>query len=247
MKNLKFYTSVLMVFISTITFAQTTKEVAHFDKVIISPHIQTTFVRGDKESVTIDNSVVSDDKIHIEVNGNTLRIYLDGAKDVEKNKTTYENGYKEKQPLYHGTVVKATVTYRTMNVLSVRGEETQLCESALKGDKFTLKVYGDSKVVLNEVALGELHATLYGESTLDILSGSVKDQKYTVYGESKINTLGVNGNTGRITAYGEADFTMNISDAIKITSFGESKLAYKGDPVITKGINIDGPRITKID
>ncbi|HVZ95853.1 MAG TPA: DUF2807 domain-containing protein [Chitinophagaceae bacterium] len=247
MKNFKFYISLLVLFICAGAFAQTTKEVNHFDKVIISPHIQATFVQGDKENVTIDNSTVSDDKIHIEVNGNTLRIYLDGAKDIEKNKTTYENGYKEKQPVYKGTVVKATITYKTMNVLSIRGEETHLCQSVLKGDKFTLRMYGESHVVFNEVALGELHAILYGESTLDILSGSVKNQRYTAYGESKINTLGVNGNTGKITAYGEANFSMNVSGEIRITSFGESKLEYKGNAVITKGVNIDGPQITKLD
>ena len=204
-------------------------------------------MQGDKESVTIDNSSVSNDKIHIEVNANTLRIYLDGAKEVDKTETTYENGYKEKRPIYNGTLVKATVTYKTMNVLSVRGEEKQLCESELAGDNFTLRIFGNSHVVLNKVNLGELHAVLYGESTLDILSGKVKDQKYTSYGESKINSLDVNGNTGKITAYGESNFRMNISDEIHISSFGDSKLEYKGDAVISKGLNINQPQISRID
>ncbi len=247
MQNLKFYLSILIVFVCASTFAQGTTQVSHFDKVIISPHIQTTFVQGEKESVTVDNSSVSKDKIHIEVNGNTLRIYLDGAKEIDKTQTTYENGYKEKRPIYNGTLVTVTVTYKTMNVLSVRGDEEHVCKSKLTGDNFALKIYGDARVVLDKVDLGELRAVLYGESTLDILSGKVKDQKYTSYGESKINSLDVDGNTGRITAYGESNFRMNISDEIHISSFGDSKLEYKGNAEISKGLNINQPQISKID
>ena len=75
-----------------------------------------------------------------------------------------------------------------------------------------------------------LFTSIYGESTLDIKAGTIGDQKYTVYGESKINSLAIEGNTSKITAYGEADFQLNISDEIKITSFGEASLAYKGNP-----------------
>jgi Putative auto-transporter adhesin, head GIN domain len=247
MRNLKFLLFPFIVFTYASALSQSTTDVGHFDKVIISPHIQATLVEGDKESVTIESSTVSDAKIHIEVKNNTLRVYLDGAKEGDKNEIVRENGYKEKRPVYSGTVVKATITYKTIDVLSVRGDETQLCKSVLTGNKFILRVYGESEVVFNEVELGELRATLYGESSLEILSGSVKDQKYTSYGESKINSLGVDGNTGSITAYGEANFRMNVSDEIKITSFGESKLEYKGSPVITKGLDIGGAQITRLD
>src|SRR6185312_4664709 len=53
------------------SWAQTATSVAPFTKVIISPNIQVTFVEGNKESVTVEKSTVSADKIHIEVNDNT--------------------------------------------------------------------------------------------------------------------------------------------------------------------------------
>src|SRR6476619_7447719 len=110
MLKLKCYLTILVVFGFKTTFAQTTTAVNHFNKVIVSPHIQVTFIEGDEESVTIEKSTVNNEKINIEVNGKTLRIYLDGAKEVTKNEVVYEDGHKVKRPIYNGTVVTATVT-----------------------------------------------------------------------------------------------------------------------------------------
>ena len=247
MQKLKCCFTILLFFFFKTTFAQSTTAVKHFDKVIVSPHIEVTFVEGDEENVTIEKSTVSNDKINIEVNGNTLRIYLDDAKEVTKTETVYENGYTSKLPIYKGTVVTATVTYKTLNELSVGGEETIVCKSALKGDKFKLKIYGESQVFINEVELGELKAVLYGESYLKIKAGSIADQKYTAYGESKVNSIDINSNTSKIVVYGESDFKMNVSDEIRITSFGEAVVEYKGNPVISKGLNIGETKFNKID
>ncbi|MEP6467781.1 MAG: DUF2807 domain-containing protein, partial [Parafilimonas sp.] len=133
MPKIKYCIAILISFSLSQTFAQTKTNVNHFNKVIISPHIQVTFVEGNEESVTIENSTVDKGKINIEVNGNTLRIYLDGAKEITKNKKVNDNGYEEKRSIYNGTVVTAIVTYKILNDLSVRGEETIVCESLLKG------------------------------------------------------------------------------------------------------------------
>jgi Putative auto-transporter adhesin, head GIN domain len=247
MQKLKTCVSILLFFAFKITIAQNTTNVDHFNKVIVSPNIAVTFIEGNEEKVTIEMSTVPDDKINIEVNGRTLRIYLDEAKELVKNEKTYENGNKVKRPIYKGTVVTATVMYKTLEELSIRGEETIVCKSVLKGDRFRLKIYGESEVFLNDVSLDELKTTIYGESSLVIKAGSVKDQKYTAYGESKINSLGINNNTTRITVYGESDFQINVSDKIKLTAFGEAVVNYKGNPTITKGINIGEVKINKID
>lgn len=247
MLQLKCYITILIIFGFEATFAQATTAVNHFNKVIVSPHVQVTFIEGNEESVTIEKSTVSNEKINIEVNGKTLRIYLDGAKEVTKSETVYEDGHKVKRPIYKGTVVSAIVTYKTLDDLSVGGEETQVCKSLLKGNKFRLKIYGESQVFLDEVSLGELRTTIYGESFLEIKSGSIADQKYIAYGESKINSLGINSNTMKITAYGEAEFQVSVSDEIKITAYGDATLEYRGNPGITRGLNIGDVQISKID
>lgn len=246
MRLLKIFLSVVAVLVLTTASAQTTM-LNHFDKVIISPYIQITLVQGDRESVTINDIHVDTSKLHIEVNGQTLRIYLTGAKDVPKYEKDYSHGYKDTHPLYQNTSVVATITYKTLATLSIRGEETQLCESPISGNDLKLRIYGESNVIFNQVNLQRMETTMYGEGTLEIKSGSVKDQKYLCYGEGKINSMAITGNTSRITAYGEADFTINVSDKIKVTAFGDARLHYRGNPEIVKGIHIGDMMIDKMD
>ncbi len=247
MTKYKLYATAVLMFFLVKAFAQTITKVNHFDKVIVSPHIQVTFVEGDEESVTIESATVSNDKINIEVKNNTLHFYLDSAKNITKSKKVHDNGYEEKRPVYKGTVVTAVVTYKKLNELSLRGEETHICKSPLTGDQFRLWIYGESDVMINEVNLGKLTATMYGESSLLLKSGTIRDQKYVAYGESKINSLGITGRVSKLTAYGEADFKMNVSDEIKMVAFGEAKLAYKGNPKINKGLHLGEIHIDKID
>jgi hypothetical protein len=243
------FKTLLPVFFSLIAVAASaqTKMTSPFNKIIVSPYIQVTLVQGDQESVTVNNIHVDTGKLHIEVNDKTLRIYLEGAKDFPKNEKDYSNGYKETHPLYRNTSVVATITYKTLEALSLRGEDDQLCKSPINGDKFILKIYGESNVTFNEMNLEKLAATLYGESTLEIKAGSVKDQKYTCYGEGKINSLSIDGSTSRVTAFGRANFKLNVTDRIKITSYGEAELYYKGNPAIEKGLNFGDMVINRMD
>ena len=245
--KLKYLLLLLIILLAQVSFSQTTTNIKQFSKVIISPNIEVTFIEGNKESVTIEKSTVPNEKIHIEVNDKTLRIYLDGQKDFPKNETTRENGHKEKKSAYEGTVVTATVTYKTLNDLSIRGEETQVCKSLLTGNNFKLKIYGESHVIFDKVNLGKLQATLYGESSLEIKSGTIKDQKFIAYGEGQVKNFAINSSTAKITAYGEAHFQINASEEIKITSYGDAKLEYKGNAQINKGLNIGAVQITKMD
>ena len=219
-----------------------------FHKVIISPYIQATFVEGDKESVTINGIIVDSSKLHVEVKHGTLRLYLDGAKEIpHTQRASKSEDNQQGQPLYPDHAVIATVMYRKLDALSLRGEETYLCESPLSASKFHLRVYGESRVIFTEVHFGKMYTTIYGESSLDIKSGVVNKQYYTCYGEGKINTTGISGRQSKVTAYGEAEFRLNVSDRIKITSIGQAKLRYMGNPDIVKGIHIGGVDMQKLD
>ncbi|MGB7395589.1 MAG: DUF2807 domain-containing protein, partial [Pricia sp.] len=160
---LKIFKALFILLTIQTSFAQTkTVNVDAFDKVIVSPHIQVTFQEGNSESLEIESSTEPEEKINIEVNGKTLRIYLDGAKEVTKSEKVKENGYERNKSIYNGTVVVATVTYKNLEELSLRGEERIVCESPLQGKRFHLKIYGESQVYLNEVDFEDLKTTIYG-------------------------------------------------------------------------------------
>jgi hypothetical protein len=219
--------------------------VEHFDKVIVSPHIQVNFVQGDKESVSVESISVSEDKLNVEVSGSTLRIYLEDAKTVTKSKKS--DDYNGKKSIYDGNIVKATVTYKNLKDLSLRGEQEFVCESLLELDKFVLTVYGESRVILNEVKLNNLNTTIYGESYLEIKSGSIGRHKIIAYGESEVNIPNVSTKTAKVTAYGEADIRLQVADDLKVTSYGEANIAYSGDAKLNKGIVIGDATIKKIN
>ena len=221
-------------------------KVASFNKAIISPHIEVTFVEGDQELVVIEDTNVPFDKINIDVNGQTLKVYLEGAKTYTKSKKVRYNDSKEWQDLYYGTQVTMTVIYRNLERLEIRGEEYAQMASPLRQSDFELALYGESDVVIESAELERLNVVMYGESTLKIEEGSVAFQKYKAFGESEVDALGLDNKSAKITAFGESEFRINVSDRLKVTSYGESEVHYTGNPSVDKGVVLGENRIKKI-
>ncbi len=219
----------------------------HFEKVIISPHIQVTFVEGDAESVTVVSNKVSNDKLNIEVVGQTLHMYLDGAKVISKSKKYNDEHRNRKRSVYQGTIVTATVTYKSIYDLSLRGDETFVFKDPFESDLLRLKIYGESKTYFNHVDIEHLNTTLYGESYLEIKKGSVIKHKMKCYGACKIHIDGIKNADSKVTAFGEGTYNLNVSDYLKVTAYGEAVVNYKGSPEVTKGIILGEAKIKKIN
>ncbi len=247
MKNLKYYTTIICICLTQVMLSQTKRAVESFNKVIISPHIETTFVQGDENSLTILDSSESEDKINIEVNGETLRVYLDDAKETTKHIKVVKNGVKRKVPIYKGKVLTIKISYKNLETLSIRGEQATLCESRLDVEKFKLKIYGESEVVFNEVHFSDFDVDVYGESHLSIKKGTIGNQKITAYGEGIIDLVEVDNKFSKLKAYGEAEFIVQTSERIKFTAYGEAKLRYKGSAIINKGLSFGDSQIQRID
>lgn len=247
MKNLKNSLIMALVFAGQMMLAQTKQTVKSFNKVIISPHIATTFVQGEQESVTILENKVSDDKVNIEVKNGTLRVYLDDAKVTTKQKTVKKDGYKMKEPIYKGKILTVQVTYKHIDNLSLRGEETIVCESPLDVEHFKLKIYGESEVTFNEVNFKKFDVDIYGESLLVVKKGITGHQHITAFGEGEINLVEVDNKTSKLKAYGEAEFKIQSSDHIKFTAYGEAELFYKGGAQVNQGLSFGDSQISRID
>ena len=220
-----------------------THEVRPFDEVIISPHIEVVFEKADKESVVIESLDVSEEKLNVEVKGGTLQIYLDDAKAYTKShKVKYEN-YKGRQSVYEGTKVIARVYFKEIKEFSLRGDETHKVIGPIEGTSLVLKIYGEPEVYLEKVDVESLQATLYGEGYLEIKTGRAEEQRIVSYGESEVNTLGVNNKSARVTSYGEGEVRLAVSDQLKVTSFGEASVFYKGNPEVDRGIIVGEAKI----
>jgi hypothetical protein len=245
MLNFTRFLTVALLMVSTGTLYSQTINTRSFHKVIISPYIEATFVQGDKERVVINHSVVDRSKLHIETSNGTLRIYLEGAKVLPRESRDRRRNHD--RPLYPTQAVTATIYYKKLDALSLRGEERFAFTSPLSAERFNLKLYGEPDITFAEVHINDLRTTLYGEGSVEMQSGSVNKQTYTCYGEGKINATGISGAEAKLTAYGESKFNLNVSERITITSFGEATLRYKGNAQLVKGINVGGVDVARLD
>ena len=247
MKIIKHITILSLILVSQMVLAQTKQMVESFSKVIISPHIETTFVQGDEESVTIIENTELDDKINIEVNKNTLRVYLDDAKETTKQEKVVIDGVERKVPIYKGKVLTIRVTYKSIETLSVRGEQRTLIENLIEAKKFKLYIYGESQVIFNEVNIDTFNVDIYGESELVIKKGTTVKQNITAYGAGIINLVDVDNKSSKLKAYGEAVFKIQASESIKFTAYGEATLRHKGEAEVNKGLSFGDYEIKRID
>ncbi len=240
-------TIVAFLFLVVGVFAQSkTVSVDSFDKIIISPHIEVELVEGPEESFLITDAKVSLDKINIEVEGRTLRIYLDGAKTVTKSERVSTDKWKGKRSIYNGTMASVKITYKELRNLSIRGEEMVKVKSPMDQNELKLAIYGESKVYFDGLTLDELTVAIYGESYLEIADGKVGRQVFRAYGESEVNTSTMENNETKITAYGESNFRVNVSNRLKVTCYGETTINYTGDAEVDTGIVIGEAEIRKI-
>ncbi|MCH3885348.1 head GIN domain-containing protein [Tenacibaculum aquimarinum] len=236
-----------LLFINGKLKAQETIELnASFDKVIVSPHIETVFIKGNQKSITIENISVPREKFKYELNKGTLQVYLEGAKTYTKNKKIVNGDYKTKVPLYKNKVVKVTITYTDVAIFSLRGEEKITFQSPLIQEACKLRIYGKSEVTINNIEVDKLNVTIYGESFLNIENGTINKQKVTAYGASNVMASDVVSQETKITAYGDGTFQFNASKKIKVTAYGEATILYKGDANFKKGLIIGESKIRKV-
>jgi hypothetical protein len=59
--------------------------------------------------------------------------------------------------------------------------------------------------------------------------------------------LNVENTETKLTAYGDGTFQFNVSEKLKITSYGAATINYSGSPNLTKGIVIGETKITKVN
>jgi hypothetical protein len=224
------------------------KNTSYFNKVSVSPKINLQLIKGDKESVRINYSGISSDKINIEVVNGQLRIYLDDARIVDKRKRVDSEEYgNSKVSIYEQANITAYVTYRDLKQLEMRGEEELVCEDPISSDKFKLQIYGKADVVITSIKAKKFKAAIYGENKIKIDSGEATHQVYRLFGENKIDTRGLTSETVSVRTYGEGKLRLNANNEVHVIAFGEPIVNVSGEANINKGLIIGKANIDKFD
>jgi hypothetical protein len=207
-----------------------------FDRIITSQFVNVVLEKGDKESVRFEYSGVNPDEVNVKVRRKKLHIYLDNARLVEKQEKFYYNGQNHSRSRYGNDRVTAYITYKELRGVEIRGDEGLVCNGAIKADRFKLKVYGENTVSLASLQTNRFKASIYGSNDIEIKSGAAGHQLYRLFGENKIDTQNMESNTTSSRIYGEGRLTVNASDELRITAFGEPEIRLSGPAHINKGL-----------
>ncbi|MFM8912244.1 MAG: head GIN domain-containing protein [Flammeovirgaceae bacterium] len=226
-----------------------TRSLASFDKIVVSPKINVVLTPGDKESVRIVYAHVDKEKIHASVSGNTLQLYLEGARFLDKRERYSidddDYHYRGKVSVYRNASVTAYITYKELRKLQVRGEEEITCTGPIVGDEFVLKAYGESEITLDSIHVEEFRMALYGENKVRVKSGTAKQQTYRLYGENKIDNSALKSEDITTSIYGEGRLKLFATNQVYITAFGEPMIEVLGSPDIRRGLLIGKANITR--
>lgn len=214
-----------------------------FDKIVVSPKINLVLIPGETESIRIEYSGVSEDRIVIDQKGRKVHVYLEDAKifDVGERK----HGMFDRRERYRRATLTAYVTFKHLRLIETRGEGDVYCEGKIESKKLKIKAYGTTEVRLAYVDAETVKARLYGENTLNILEGDAGHLSYKMYGVNKIDTRGLRSVTSSATVYGEGRINLHTTEEVRVNLFGEPSLYVTGGPVISKGIVIGRTNIRR--
>lgn len=229
------------------SYSQEYRSVDPFTKVLVGPHIELILEKGASETVLLSNLDISEDEINVKVTGKTLKIYLDEARVTTKYHKIYENGYMRKIPVYKGTKVRATVSYKYLENMSLRGEERHEVKSDIDADKVKVKMYGDGQLHISSISSDYLKAKLYGDNLIKIDGGDIRKQKYKSYGENVIDSRNLKSLVAKSSNFGESEIRLHAVEKIKFSSLGESSIEYSGVSRIRKGIVLGDNEIQRVD
>jgi hypothetical protein len=224
--------AILGIAIHTTSAQEIQKSLEPFNRIVASPKINLVLKQGEKEEITLTYSNVSESDINIEVDGNTLRIYLDGSRMTEKLERVSPH---HKRSVYSDAVITAYVTFTNLEHLEIRGNQELVCTDTIESEKFKLKAYGENQITLAAVKSEYMKTQLYGENNLRIRGGQADYQKYKLYGENRIDTRGLKSFATSATIYGESKVRLNSQDALRVNAFGEADVAFLGNADVSKG------------
>lgn len=206
-----------------------------FSRIVASPRVHVILSKGEQEFIRLVYHNVAEDKINIDLNRRTLRIYLDRARKIEPMKPG-ENQYGNRERLYEDASITAYITYKSLEMLEIRGEQELTCNDPIESDHFTLRAYGENEIRLASLTTEYFKARLYGENMLRIRDGRTFEQAYSLYGENKIDNRNFRSDYITTRIFGEGSLKINSTEEVRINAIGEPDIVVDGGAHVYRGV-----------
>jgi hypothetical protein len=209
MKNLVFL--LLFSFISLSSFAQNkvVREIDGFDQVKVSDKVKVTFIKSDKEKISILAAGIGYDKIVTQSSGRQLQI-------------------KIKTGIYKNTDVNIEVQYVKLRSVEASNQADVKFREPLTGDEISLKATGGA-VINVEVEASALKASLSNGGRIEI-SGKAKVQEVDASLTAKYNAYEFQTEDGFIKSNTNADVVVWVSGRLEASAGSKAELKYRGSP-----------------
>jgi hypothetical protein len=225
----------------SIGYAQTAdpvieKKLRPFDRIVVSPKIDLVLLPGETESIRITFTGVDAKNIIIDQSGRKVHVYLEDFKIFDKGEK--RGSMFERRPRYRFASVTAYVTFKSLKLIETRGEGEVFCDGKIASKKLKIRAYGDTDTRLAYVEAKTVKARMYGDNTLKIREGEAGHVNYKLFGDNKIDSRGLESVTSNTTIYGDGRVSMNVTEEVRLNSFGDPSLFVMGSPIISKGIII---------
>ncbi|MEP1097013.1 MAG: DUF2807 domain-containing protein [Cyclobacteriaceae bacterium] len=207
-------------------------EVDAFTKIVIHPYFEVELREGPTEKIEFVSSTVDMSNINVEVNGKILHLYLEDAK------VAFKKVFRDNFDPYDNEKVRAIITYKQMQQLTVYGDERLTVSSDVDQNKFQVKIYGEVDARFAAIRTGQLKIALYGDNELEIAEGDAPKQIFSFYGDNEMNAKRLSGSYLKFVNVGNNKLYLGEQDYIRVTAFGDATISFIGSPELDKKITL---------
>jgi formylmethanofuran dehydrogenase subunit C len=156
--------------------------------------------------ITIDDNLL--DRLRVEVDGDTIRIDLDGR--------------------VRDATLRADIGLIGLRRIGVSGASQLRVEGQVTGD-LTIEASDASEIEVGSVDLDELVLNVSGASQVSI-EGAAGHLRADVSGASRIALFGVEADEAEVDVSGESDAELTVLDRLEGRASGASSVRYRGEP-----------------
>ncbi|GGH07910.1 DUF2807 domain-containing protein [Pedobacter zeae] len=200
--------------------AQETKNfpVKNFSSIGVSSGIDLYLTQGNSETVSIKSDAETLKDIIVEQNGNNVNI-------------KFKDGIKWSS-LFKNRVIKAYVTFKTLNALAASGGSDVFTQNQIKTDKLAIRSSGGSDLKLT-VICKDLSIQSSGGSDLN-LKGKAENMTIQSSGGSDIDAYELITEYAKVQASGGSDVDIYVNKGLEAAASGGGDVSYKGNASLKK-------------
>ncbi|KQM74656.1 hypothetical protein ASE74_01325 [Pedobacter sp. Leaf216] len=209
-----------MIVTSYIARAQESKNfpVKNFSGISVSSGIDLYLTQGNSESISIKSDSETLNDIVVEQNGDNVNIkFRDGIK--------WSGMFKNR-------VIKAYVSFKTLNALAASGGSDVFTQNQIKTDKLAIRSSGGSDLKLT-ISCNDLSVQSSGGSDID-LKGKASNMTIQSSGGSDVNAYELVTDYAKVQASGGSDVSLNVNKGLEASASGGGDVSYKGNASLKK-------------